>query len=113
MIVDVEMLQMMSEFLEQMSIQDEDLAFEAIADVGSGGHFFGTQHTIERYDTAFYSPVVSDWSNFESWQEKGSQNSTQRANRIWKQALSDYQTPYTEPSVVEALEEYVLKKKEE
>ena len=112
-IIDVELLQMMSEFLEQMSIQDEDLAFEAIADVGPGGHFFGTQHTIERYETAFYSPVVSDWSNFESWQEKGSQNSTQRANRIWKQALSEYQPPYTEPSVVEELEEYVVKKKEE
>ena len=46
---------MISEFLEQMSIQDEDLAFEAIADVGPGGHFFGTQHTIDRYETAFYS----------------------------------------------------------
>ena len=56
-------------------------AFDAIAEVGPGGHFFGTAHTLERYETAFYRPLVSDWRNFETWQEDGARTATERANR--------------------------------
>ncbi len=29
------------------------------------------QHTQDRYKTAFYSPIISDWRNFETWAEAG------------------------------------------
>jgi hypothetical protein len=46
---------------------EEDIGIDAIAEVGPGGHFFGCQHTQERYTTAFYQPFLSDWRNFEAW----------------------------------------------
>ena len=47
---------------------------------GPGGHFFGTAHTLERYETAFYRPILSDWRNFETWQADGARTATERAN---------------------------------
>jgi nuclear transport factor 2 (NTF2) superfamily protein len=37
-------------------IDQAELALDAIADVGPGGHFFSTPHTLARYETAFYRP---------------------------------------------------------
>jgi trimethylamine:corrinoid methyltransferase-like protein len=60
LIVDAEILQMMSEVVQPLVVDDASLGLDAIADVGPGGHFFGTAHTLERYETAFYRPLLSD-----------------------------------------------------
>ena len=48
------------------------LAFSAMEEVGPGGHFFGAQHTQSRFRTAFHKPMLSDWRNYETWEEAGS-----------------------------------------
>ena len=84
LIIDAEILQMMAEVLQPFPVDEASLGFDAIADVGPGGHFFGTAHTLERYETAFYRPLVSDWRNFETWHADGARTATERANGIWK-----------------------------
>jgi len=112
-IIDIEILQMMSEFLQPLKVDEAELAVDAIALVGPGGHFFGSPHTLERYETAFYNPLVSDWRNFESWQQAGSPRADQHANRIWKQALTEYVEPPLDQSVRAELEEFVNRRKRE
>jgi trimethylamine--corrinoid protein Co-methyltransferase len=112
-ILDVEMLQMMGEFLQPLEVTDDTLGLDAMTDVGPGGHFFGTAHTMARYETAFYSPILSDWRNYESWRLAGAQTAEQRANAIWKQALAEFQPPPLDPAITEALEAFVAKRKEE
>ena len=111
LIMDAEMLQMMAATLQQLVVNTEELALEAIAAVPPGGHHFGTAHTLERYETAFYSPILSSRQNFEAWQEDGCKDATERANIIWKQLLSEYEKPFIEPSVEEALRSYIDKRK--
>ena len=65
-IVDAELLRNWAEMLKPVSFNDDDLAVDAIKAVAAGGHFFGEAHTLARYQTAFYRPLLSDWSNFES-----------------------------------------------
>ena len=65
-----------------------DIALEAVAEVGPGGHFFGCAHTMERYRSAFYAPLVSDWRNFGSWAEDGGKTATERASAIWQGTLA-------------------------
>ena len=67
LIVDAEILQMMSEVLQPVVVDEASLGLDAIAEVGPGGHFFGSAHTLERFETAFYRPILSDWRNFETW----------------------------------------------
>jgi trimethylamine--corrinoid protein Co-methyltransferase len=111
LIVDAEMLQMMAEYLTPVEVSDDTLALDAIEQVGAGGHFFGVEHTMARYETAFYEPLLSELSTFETWQEAGSSDAAQRANRIWKRLLDDYDQPPLDPAVDEALAEYVAKRK--
>ena len=92
-ILDIEMLQTFAEIFNPLDSDDAELAFEAIASVEPGSHFFGCDHTMERYQTAFYEPLVSDWSNFGQWTDNGSKTATQRANGIWKKILQDFEAP--------------------
>lgn len=112
-ILDIEMLQHMMEFLTPVDLSDEALAFDAMERVPTGGHFFGDEHTLERYESAFYSPMLSDWQNHGAWTESGGLNATQRATKIWQEALEDY----TEPSIPDdrraALDDYVARRKEQ
>jgi trimethylamine--corrinoid protein Co-methyltransferase len=113
LILDAEMLQMMREFLKPISTTPEDLAVDAIAEVGPGGHFFGTGHTIARFDRAFYEPMLSDWRNFETWSEGGAKTGTERANGIWKELLRTYQQPEMDAGIADGLKDYVARRKEE
>lgn len=113
MIIDAEMMQMMAAFLDPIEVNDDTLGIDAMAEAGPGGHFFGTAHTLERYETAFYGPMVSDWRNFETWEEHGSLTATQRANGLWKQMLKEFEPPPMDPDITEELDAYVAKRKEE
>lgn len=112
-ILDIESLQTFAEIFDPLNSDDAALAFEAIANVEPGGHFFGCDHTMERYQTAFYEPLVSDWSNFGQWTESGALTATQRANGIWKQILNDFEAPALEVSRVEAMQAFVERRKAE
>jgi len=104
---------MMSELLQPMVIDEDSLAFDAMAEVKPGGHYFGAQHTLERYATAFYEPMLSDWRNFETWQESGAKTAAERANTIWKELLEHFEAPPLDPAIAEELEAFVARRKEE
>ena len=111
LIIDAEMLQMMSAYTRPFEVSTETLALDTIREVGPAGHFFGTAHTMERYENAFYAPLLSNWDNYETWLERGSVDSEQRANQIWKQLLREYQQPTIDPAIDEALKDYVARRK--
>jgi trimethylamine--corrinoid protein Co-methyltransferase len=113
LILDAELLQQMAEVLVPFPVDDEALGLGAIAEVGPGGHFFGSAHTLERFETAFYQPMLSDWRTFEAWQEDGARSATERANRIWKQLLVEYEPAPLEPDVRNALDAFVERRKRE
>lgn len=90
---DIEGLQTFSELCTPPSGATAEIGFDAIADVSPGGHFFQTQHTMERYQTAFYAPLVADLNNFGTWSEAGARPSDMRATDIWKTVLHDFVQP--------------------
>jgi len=113
LVLDVEMLQLMMEFLRPIVVDEAELGFEAIRRVQTGGHFFGEPHTMERYEHAFYQPLVSNWQNYESWELAGARDATARATEIWKRALEEYQQPPIDPATREALDDYVERRRRE
>jgi trimethylamine--corrinoid protein Co-methyltransferase len=112
-IIDAEMIQHLCEFMRPVPVTDADLAFDAIRDVGPGGHFFGTPHTIERFENAFYAPFLSDWSNFENWSDAGSRQTVERANAVYRSLLADYDAPPLDEAVAEALGAFVRRRSDE
>ncbi|MFB2561985.1 trimethylamine methyltransferase family protein [Rhizobium sp. IMFF44] len=112
-ILDVDMLQMVAEFLKPLDVSADALALDAVRDVGPGGHYFGTAHTLARYETAFYSPILSDWRNNETWTEAGRPTTYDHANRIYKETLARYERPPLDPAIEEELDAFVAKRKAE
>ncbi len=113
MVIDADTIQMITEVMEPVEVTDEAIGMAAMADVGPGGHFFGTQHTLERYETAFYAPMVSDWSSFENWQEAGSVDAAGRASRLARGLIESWEAPALDPAVAEELAGFVARRREE
>jgi trimethylamine--corrinoid protein Co-methyltransferase len=113
LIVDAEMLQMMAAYFDPIVVDTDTMAVSAIRDVGPGGHFFGSAHTMERYETAFYPPLLSNWDNHPTWLERGGIQARERANTIWKQLLSEYEQPPINAGIVEELDRYIARRKAE
>jgi trimethylamine--corrinoid protein Co-methyltransferase len=112
-IIDVEMLQMFAHLFQPVPCDSGALAMDAIREVGPAGHYFGAAHTLERYESAFYAPLLSDWRNFETWQERGALDATQRANAIYKRILADFEAPALDPAIREELDEFVARRRAE
>ena len=112
-IIDVEILQNLTCLFSKPKVNTEELALDAIGAVPPGGHFFGTEHTMQRYESAFYQPLLSDWQNNESWVEAGAKDATQRATDLWRQAIHSFEPPPIDPGRLEAIDEYVEKRKHE
>jgi trimethylamine--corrinoid protein Co-methyltransferase len=106
-VLDVEVLQMLAETFQPLVVDDDEIALNAIGETPPGGHFFGGEHTLQRYRTAFYAPLVSDWSNFGQWTEAGARDATQRANETWKRALAEFEPPPLDDAIAAELEEFV------
>lgn len=113
MIVDADLLQMVTSMLAPLEVNAASMAHEAMSDVGPGGHFFGTAHTQERYRDAFYSPMLSDWRNFESWEEAGSPTADAKAAELAAKFEADYVAPSIDEARQLELEEFVAKRVEE
>ena len=110
MILDAELLGMVEAFLDPVVVDADTLGFEAIEGVGPGGHFFGAEHTQSRYKAAFHKPMLSDWRNYETWEEAGSPELPSKANRIWKELLASYEPPPMDPAIKEELEAFVARR---
>lgn len=107
LITDMESVQMVADLCQMGSENPADLALDALAEVQPGGHFFGTPHTLERYKTAFYQPLVADYANYGTWVERGGIDATTRATGIWQEILADFTPPKTDPDRVSDLNQSI------
>jgi len=112
-IVDIELVQMMRAQFTPMEIDEDSLAFDAHVEVGHGGHFLGAAHTMDRFRTCFYRPMLSSSENFERWTRGGSVDAAGRAEGIYKKTLAEYEAPPLDDAIRAELEEYVVRRRAE
>ncbi len=111
LILDADQLGMMHKFAAGLDLSENAQAMESIIEHGPAGHFFGTAHTLANFESAFYRSTTSDNNSYEQWLEEGSLDAAQRATKLWKQQLAEYQKPAMDPGTEEALNEFIAKKK--
>ncbi len=114
-IMDCEVLQIIQRYFEPAltATGEEDLAVDAIQEVVGTGHFFGLQHTQDRYTTAFHQPFVSDWRNFEGWELAGGTWTAERAHALFKEIVGSFEPPPMDPAIREELSDFVERRKAE
>jgi trimethylamine---corrinoid protein Co-methyltransferase len=112
-ILDDDQLGMMATFVKGLDISENGQAIEELLQHTPGDHYLGTSHTLANFETAFYRSETADNSSFEQWTEDGALDSAQRANKIWKQRLNDYEPPALDDAVDEAMLDFVNRRKSE
>ena len=110
-ILDVDQCGMWGAFVKGVDLSDNGQALDAILANGPGQHFLGTEHTLANFESAFYRSSVADNSSFEQWRDEGELDAVQRANKIWKQMLADYEPPPFDEAKDEELTEWITRKK--
>lgn len=112
-VMDADQLAIMLTMMRGMDVSTASQALDAIREVGPGGHFLGCEHTQANYETAFYQSTVADYSSFEQWQEEGSLTADQRASKVWRRMLDEYEDPGIDPVIDEALDAFKMRRREE
>ena len=114
-IMDCEVLQHIQRYLDPVIVDTspDAIALDAIKSVGSEGHFFGIQHTQDRYATAFYQPFLSDWKNFEGWQAAGAVWTPERAHTMFKEIVGGFEPPPMDAAIRDELADFVARRKSE
>jgi trimethylamine---corrinoid protein Co-methyltransferase len=112
-VVDVELVQMLQHEFTPLEIDEASMAFDAHVEVGHGGHFLGAAHTLERFRTCFYRPILSSSENYERWLRGGGRDTAARAADTWRARLEDYNAPPLDDAVRQELEEYVVRRRAE
>ena len=107
LITDMEMVQSMAELCQDTPAGEDEIGFEALCEVDPGGHFFATAQTMDRYQTAFYEPLVADFTNFGTWSERGSVDANTRATGIWQNILAQFTPPETSGDRLAALRDFI------
>lgn len=112
-VLDSDLIGIMQVISSEVDFSDADEALAAIDEVGPGGHFLGSSHTMSRYEDAFHTPILSDWRPFETWNEDGARETAARAQKYYLDALNNYQPPAVEPGIIKELEAFVARRKAE
>ncbi len=114
-IMDCEILQQIQRYLDPAicATGPDEIALDAIKSVGNDGHFFGIEHTQERYTTAFYQPFLSDWKNYEGWEAAGGVWTPERAHMMFKEIIGSFEEPPMDDAIRDELAAFVERRKAE
>ncbi len=112
-VVDIELLQMLQHEFTPLEIDEESLAFGAHEEVGAGGHFLGAMHTMERFRTCFYRPLLSSSENYERWMRNGGNDAAARATTIYQDRLASYERPPLDDAIDAEMREFVSRRRTE
>jgi len=94
-VIDDEIIGMSCKVLEGIPVDAEHLALEAIEEVGPGGSFIMSPHTMTHMRQEYFGGNgVSDQESREKWAEKGSLDARTRARDIAKKILAEEETPH-------------------
>ncbi|WP_419839145.1 trimethylamine methyltransferase family protein [Candidatus Poriferisodalis sp.] len=113
LIMDADQLGMMEVYAKGVDMTPNGQAVEAFITNPHGDHFLGHPHTLANFETAFYQSAIADNNSFEQWADEGSPDAAQRANRVMKQMLADYEPPPIDDAIDAELREYIAKRKAE
>ena len=110
-ILDADFCSALHTYCKGIDMSDEQFALDAFREVGPGKHFFGSQHTLRHYESAFWDSATANNDSFEQWRDAGETRAEDRANAKMKQMLADYEPPAMDDAIDTALLDFVARRK--
>ena len=112
-VLDAEHVAMFYKLARGVDLGDLEGAMAAVREVGPGGHFLGSEHTRENFQSAFFMPELLDNNSYEQWVVDGSKDTNTRALEKVRDMLDRYEGPGLDAAIDEALMAYIAKRESE
>ena len=110
---DLEVLRQLDRMRRGVSLDEDELAYAAIAEAGPGALFLASPHTMARFKDALYMSPTFLTTDFATWEAGGRQSIEARSGQAWKQLLETYEDPGLDDAVEEELRAFVARRREE
>ena len=88
-----EIIRMTHFVAEEIQVDANTLALDAISQVQPCSGFIAEDHTFENFRTAQWKPSVLDRAQYEGWERAGAKDMYARANQRARAILSDHMVP--------------------
>lgn len=112
-VVDAEQCAMGYRMAQGIRWDDFEEGLSAVRDIGPGGHYLGHEHTLKKFQDAFFMPRLFDNNSIEQWIADGSQDITKRALAEAHALLDAYEEPALDVAIDEALRDYIARRERE
>lgn len=97
-----EILNWIEHFTRPVEVSDETLALDLIDEVGPGGQFLDSEHTLKHYRERWY-PKLFDRNNYGRWLEKGGKTLQERAAERVTSILKSHKPEHLSEEVRQAV----------
>ena len=111
--LDVELLRQFSVTMRGIGFSEEELAYDALVEMGPGGLFLASPHTRAHFKEWLYLSPLFTTPDFASWQAAGAETTERAANRRWKDLLASFEDPGIDPDVDAELRAYSDRRKQD
>ncbi len=98
-----ELVDMLEQVMDGITVNDESLALDVIDEVGHGGNFVGTENTLENFKD-IWKPRWFDKTFYENWKDSGSETLKERLNKKVKSILAEHRPEPLEKDVIKELD---------
>jgi len=106
LVMDNEIVKMVSCAVNGISINDENMGLDVIKQVGPGGNFLSAEHTLRHMKEQSHSKLI-DRKMWQSWQSSGSKDMAERAHEELLWILKNHKPEPLPPGVPGALHSIV------
>ncbi|MEM9211672.1 MAG: trimethylamine methyltransferase family protein [Pseudomonadota bacterium] len=111
LVMDADQLGVLHSIAEGVDVSENAQAMDAIREVGPGGHYLGSAHTQANFKNSFWRSEMLDYRPFETWFEDSAKDTQALAAERVEKLLATYQQPALDPSIDEALLDYIATRK--
>lgn len=107
-IIDEELVRRVKRISEGIDTSDAALAVDVIQEVGHKGTYLTHPSTFEHFRD-IWTPTISDWESYDDWKAAGSEDVVVKANRKYKEIISNAPESLLDPELDKELRAYMQK----
>ena len=111
--LDLELLAMFDRLRAGVAFGEDELAYDALAELGPGGMFLASSHTMAHFKEWLWMSPLFLTPDYATWEAGGSTPTARTANTLWKRLLDGYEDPGLDPAIDEELRAYMAKRRED
>jgi len=91
LVMNDEIIGMVKRILKGIPVDDDTMAVDVIDEVGPGGHFLGSEHTILNFRSQTWWPTIINRNRYDDWTGAGKKTLAQRVNEKTRGILNNHQ----------------------